>query len=206
MEKQVKMRQLELEAMQIVGGSAAQPGLPRDSTPAPTVPSASSVSSAPSVSPVSTPPAVTESFDVSKYITLVPQFRESEVDSYFSAFERIATSLCWPKELWALLLQCRLVGKVFFFDSLEDSLKYESVKTAILRAYELVPEAYRQRFSGHRKNSYQTFVEFAREKFILFDKWRNASKADDFDSLKELILLEEFKGCLPERVIVYLRQ
>lgn len=120
------MRQLELEAMRIVGGSAAQPGLLRDSTPAPTVSSASSVSSAPSVSPVSTPPAVAESFDVSKHITLVPQFRESEVDSYFSAFERIAISLCWPKELWALLLQCRLVGKsleVFSTLSLEDSLK-----------------------------------------------------------------------------------
>lgn len=61
-EKQVKMRQLELEAMRIEGGSAAQPGLPRDSTPAPTVPSASPV---PPLSPVSIPPAVTEAFNVS---------------------------------------------------------------------------------------------------------------------------------------------
>lgn len=29
------------------------------------------------------------SFDVSKHIALEPQFRESEVDSYFCAFERI---------------------------------------------------------------------------------------------------------------------
>ena len=29
-------------------------------------------------------------FDVSKYISLVPPFRESEVDSYFTAFERVA--------------------------------------------------------------------------------------------------------------------
>uniref|UniRef100_A0A672PHY8 CCHC-type domain-containing protein n=1 Tax=Sinocyclocheilus grahami TaxID=75366 RepID=A0A672PHY8_SINGR len=205
-EKQIKMRQLELDAMRIVGGSAAQPDLPRVTTaatiiPAPVVSSTPTVPSAPSVA--------TGSFDVSKHITLVPLFRETEIDSYFSAFERIATSLHWPKELWALLLQCRLVGKaleVFSTLSVEDSLNYETVKLAILRAYELVPEAYRQKFRGHKKNSCQTFVEFAREKSLLFDKWCSATKTGDFDSLRELILLEEFKGCLPERVVVYLNE
>ncbi|KAI3370535.1 hypothetical protein L3Q82_025294 [Scortum barcoo] len=52
-----------------------------------------------------------ESFDVSKHIALVPPFRESEVDSYFNAFERIAATLSWPKDVWPLLLQCKLVGK-----------------------------------------------------------------------------------------------
>lgn len=32
-------------------------------------------------------------FDVGKHIALVPYFRESEVDSYFNAFERIAILL-----------------------------------------------------------------------------------------------------------------
>lgn len=40
----------------------------------------------------------------------------------------------------------------------------------------------------------------------MFDTWSNASKADDFVSLRELILLEEFKSCLPERVVVYLNE
>ncbi|KAL1256642.1 hypothetical protein QQF64_012187 [Cirrhinus molitorella] len=103
-------------------------------------------------------------FDVSKHVALVPQFRVSEVDSYFNAFERIATSLRWPKDVWPLLVQWKLFGKaleVCSTLSLEESLKYEAVKSAILRAYELVPEAYRQKFRGHKKNSTQTFVEFA---------------------------------------------
>ena len=50
-------------------------------------------------------------FDISRHIALVPPFRESEVDSYFSASERIAAALSWPKEFWSLLLQCKLVGK-----------------------------------------------------------------------------------------------
>lgn len=191
-ETQVKMRQLELDAMRIVGGSAVLPDLPRVS-PAATVERSPIVVPTPTVAPTSASSVATESFDVGKNITLVPHFRETEVDSYFSAFERIAMSFRWPKECWALLLQCRLCGKaleVFSTLSLEDSLNYDAVKLAILRAYELVPEAYRQKFRGHKKNSSQTFVEFSREKALLFDKWCSATKTDDFNSLRELVLLE----------------
>lgn len=52
---------------------------------------------------------------------------------------------------------------------MEDGLNYDKVKSAILRAYELVPEAYRQRFRNLRKASNQTHIDFAREKAILFD-------------------------------------
>lgn len=98
-------------------------------------------------------------FDVSKNLPLVPLFRESEVDSYFGVFERIAVSLRLPKDVWALLLQCRLPGKaleVFSALSLADSLQYETVKSAILRLFELVPEAYWQKFRNLKKNVNQT--------------------------------------------------
>lgn len=49
--------------------------------------------------------------DVSKHIALVPLFRESEIDSYFRVFERIAIALQWPTEVWPLLLWCKLHGK-----------------------------------------------------------------------------------------------
>lgn len=88
--------------------------------------------------------------------------------------------------------------------SLEEGMKYESVKTAILRAYELVPEAYRQKYRNHKGGSQQTFMEFAQEKGILFDKWCVAMQAVDYNSLKELILLKEFKSCLSEHVVVYM--
>lgn len=153
-EKQVKMRQLELDAMKIVGGVAAVQSV----TPSQVMPAPSQVPSIPSRVATVSPPAdsnsVAGTFDVGKYITLVPHFRETEVDSYFNAFERIATSLCWPKEAWTILLQCKLIGKaqeVFSTLPLEESLNYDAVKLAILRAYELVPEAYRQRFRNHKK-------------------------------------------------------
>lgn len=49
-------------------------------------------------------------------------------------------------------------------------------------------------------------MEFAREKSNLLDKWCHASKVDDFASLRELVLLEDFKGCLPECIVIYLNE
>ncbi len=60
--------------------------------------------------------------------------------------------------------------------SLDDSLDYDVVKAANLRAYKLVPEANRQCFRNHKKSSGHTFIEFAREKFVLFDKWCTSNK------------------------------
>lgn len=133
-----------------------------------------------------------------------------EVDSYFSAFERIASALEWPKDMWPILLQCKLVGKaqeVLSSLSLENSLNYDVLKESILRSYELVPEAYRQKFRNHKKSSVQTFVEFAREKGVLFDRWCGANEVkNSFESLRELILLEDFKNALPEKMVIILNE
>ncbi|XP_036003896.1 uncharacterized protein LOC118566311 [Fundulus heteroclitus] len=153
---------------------------------------------------------VKSKFDVSKNIALVPPFRESEVDSYFNAFERIAVALEWPKEMWAVLLQCKLMGKaqeVVSCLSTEDGMNYEVLKKSILRAYELVPEAYRQKFRNHKRSNGQSYMEFAREKGMLFDKWCVASEVkENFESLRQLILLEDFKNTLPDKMVVFLNE
>ena len=38
-----------------------------------------------------------EKFDMSKHICFVPPFQDTEVDKYFLHFEKIASSLEWPK-------------------------------------------------------------------------------------------------------------
>ncbi len=76
----------------------------------------------------------------------------------------------------------------------------------MLRAYELVPEAYRQKFRSHVKDASQTYVEYAREKNVLFDKWCYSSRVADFDQLRELILIEDFKNSLQDRIVVYLNE
>ena len=82
--------------------------------------------------------------------------------------------------------------------SSELSLDYEHVKKAVLRAYELVPEAYRQRFRCFKKSDDQTYVEFGHEKEVLFDRWCHSLQVSDFDKLRDLVLVEDVKNCLPD--------
>ena len=112
--------------------------------------------------------------------SFMPTFSESEVDKYFLHFEKVASSLKWPKESWTLLLKSTLIEKAreaYSALTIEESLQYNIVKAAVLKAYELVPEAYRQRFRNAIKKNDQTFVEFARDKETLFNRWY-ASKGD----------------------------
>ncbi|KAF3706922.1 hypothetical protein EXN66_Car000093 [Channa argus] len=141
-----------------------------------------------------------DQFDVSRHIALVPPFRETEVDCYFNAFERIAATLKWPKDVWSLLLQCKLVGKaqeVCASLSVEDSLNYDVVKTTVLPM---------SLFLRHIGKGLDPVKNLPTKKSVLFDKWCTASKVTEFEQLRELMLLEEFKTCLPERIVVYLNE
>ena len=147
-------------------------------------------------------------FDVTKHIRLVPPFQEKEVDKYFLHFEKIAENLKWPKEHWTLLLQSVVIGKareIYTQLSLEQSSDYDKVKELILKAYELVPEAYRQKFRNCRKENDQTHVEFARTKEQLFDRWCSSKKiGSDYSKLRQLMLVEEFKRCINSDVKSFL--
>ena len=74
-----------------------------------------------------------------------------------------------------------------------------------MKGYELVPEAYRQKFRSCEKLNGQTHVEFARVKEQLFDRWCNSMRVDqDHDKLRQLVLLEEFKRCVPRDVKTFI--
>ena len=147
-------------------------------------------------------------FDVTKHIRLVPPFQEKEVDKYFLHFEKVAENLKWPKEHWTLLLQSVVIGKareIYTQLSLEQSSDYDKVKELILKGYELVPEAYRQKFRDCRKEHDQTHVEFARTKEQLFDRWCSSKKVgSDHAKLRQLMLVEEFKRCINSDVKSFL--
>jgi len=89
----------------------------------------------------SIPKSIHTSFVVSRNI----KFQDKDVDTYFV-------------HVYASL-------------SLEQSADYEVVKAAILRAFEMVPEPYNLRFRNLCRNDQQSFVEFAQEKQVLFNRW-----------------------------------
>ena len=158
--------------------------------------------------PKSLPLDTRKTFDVTKHIRLVPPFQEKEVDKYFLHFEKVAENLKWPKEHWTLLLQSVVIGKareIYTQLSLEQSSNYDKVKELILKGYELVPEAYRQKFRDCRKEHDQTHVEFARTKEQLFDRWCSSKKVgSDHAKLRQLLLVEEFKRCINSDVKSFL--
>ena len=121
----------------------------------------------------------------------------------------MATSLEWLKDVWTFLLQSVLVGKArkaYAALALDQSSDYDTVKSSILNADELVLEAYRQKFRESKKGDNQTYVEFACHKEWLFARWCASMGVDsDFKHLRQLMLLEEFKICLPTEMKMYLK-
>ena len=72
-----------------------------------------------------------------------------------------------------LLLQSVLKGKAqeaYTALPISECVDYNCVKNTILKAYELVPEAYRQKFRNYHKQENQTHDEFAHEKEMYFDR------------------------------------
>lgn len=150
----------------------------------------------------------TTKFDVSRCIHLVPSFQEKDVDKYFLHFEKVAENLKWPKEFWTMILQSGLVGKaraIFTELSVEQAANYDFVKSVILKGYELIPEAYRQKFRDCFKHKDQTYMEFARTKEQYLDRWLLSKRVDqDYDRFRQLILIEEFKRCIPNDVKTFI--
>ena len=146
-------------------------------------------------------------FDVTKHIRLVPPFQE-KVDKYFLHFEKVAENLKWSKEHWTLLQQSVVIAKaleIYIQLSVEQISDYDKVKELILKAYELIPEAYRQKVINCRKENDKTHVEFARTKEQLFNRWCSSKKIDsDYPKLRQLMLVEEFKRCINSDVKSFL--
>ena len=144
-------------------------------------------------------------------IKLVPKFNEKDVEKFFLHFEKLAESMEWSKSIWTVLLQSVLIGKaqeVYSALSVEQSTDYDVVKNTIMQAYELVPEAYRQKFRSRQKGIGETYVEFAREKETLFDiggavqrKWVRI-----ITNWREVMLLEEFKNSVRREVKTHLEE
>ena len=106
-----------------------------------------------------------------------------------------------------MVVQQRLTGKAHAVVSAlsdEDADDYEAVKEAVLLAYELVPEAYRQKLLDYRRSSEQSYVKFQREREILFNRWIRSRKEDPMrESLRELVLMEVFKKATPPDLWTY---
>ena len=88
---------------------------------------------------------------------------------------------------------------------IDDASRYDVVKQAILTAYKLVPEAYKQKCCGLRRIESQLNVEFAHDKEVHSEVWCTSRVVNgDFKLLNNLMLVEEFKRCFKDDIRSYL--
>ena len=73
--------------------------------------------------------------------------------------------------------------------TLEQSSNYDTVMEFIFKAYEFVPEAYRQIFRNCKKEIDKSHVEFARTKNSYLT---GGVLGSDHETLRQLMLVEEF--------------
>uniref|UniRef100_A0AAQ5ZP60 Gypsy retrotransposon integrase-like protein 1 n=1 Tax=Amphiprion ocellaris TaxID=80972 RepID=A0AAQ5ZP60_AMPOC len=131
----------------------------------------------------------------------------SDPDTFFSLFERVANSRGWPDSERVVMLQSVFTGKAqAAYSALgeRESRVYKTVKEAVLKAYELVPEAYRQRFRSWRKSERQSHVEFARDLTKHFNRWCSALDVKSYEELCDVIVLEQFIDCVPPEVATHI--
>ena len=151
-----------------------------------------------------------EHFDASKYVKFVPPFIEKDCDKYFLLFEKVAKDLNWPLDKYTILLQSALKGKAsdtYTALSPEQTSAYQFVKESILKAYQLIPEAYRRKFRNYKKENDKTHVEFGREKERLLDRWCDSEGIKkDYERIRQMFLLEEFKNCVHPAIKNYITE
>ena len=129
-------------------------------------------------------PTPARACDIAGRLRLVPKFNEQDPDVFFffTLFERVAEGVVRCRQ--TLLLQAVLVGKAqdAHASLSTEHLSYQVVKDAVLKAYELVPEAFRT----WEKRAKQSHLDFVRELTSHFTCWCLASEVMDFESLSRL--------------------
>lgn len=148
-------------------------------------------------------------FDLVRNLRIVPKFDERDPDTFFCLFERLANGRGWPEADQVVMLQSVFTGKAqeaYSALNAVESKSYTTDKEAVLKAYELVPEAYRQRFRAWQKSDKQSHIEFARDLTKHFNRWYSALEITTFEELCDAMVLEQFKNCIPPEVATHIAE
>ena len=106
-----------------------------------------------------------------------------------------------PKEHWVYKLAPQLTGKAqqaYAAMPTADVGKYDDVKAAILRRYDINSETYRQRFRSIHLNEGESHRDMATRLSDLIDKWMKECKS--MKEVCELVVIEQLLETLPSEV------
>src|SRR6218665_3844612 len=154
--------------------------------------------------PVLIDPVQNDGFRLSAAIKFVPPFDDVDMTQFLNAFEKAMSIHDFPREKWTQLIHTKLTGKaqkVFAELSVDACLNYDTLKAALLLAYERVPEFHRKRFRTLNKFGNETYSNLAFRLALPFNSWLDGEAACiDINRLKEVVKLEQFTNCLSTEI------
>ena len=132
---------------------------------------------------------------LSKCVKFVPAFEEWKVSEFFQLFEKKAEDFGWAQDRWVLLAWSGFKGKALEACNRlpgEEQTDYEVFKSAILRAYELRPEAYSLLFRNAKKRPSETHEQYPKYLSDTLKMWLHSEQESTAEQIKELFLPEQF--------------
>ncbi|GBM02216.1 hypothetical protein AVEN_162299-1 [Araneus ventricosus] len=128
---------------------------------------------------------------------------ENDISLYLIMFERLAKQAEILENTWVTHLLGLLpygVAQLIAGEPDEIANDYGEVKKILSKWYKLTPEKFRQKFFMHNRNLGSTWKNFAYELRSFFNKWVNGVKADGFEQLSDLIITEQIKRKVSQKV------
>nr|XP_055075224.1 nuclear pore complex protein Nup153-like isoform X2 [Misgurnus anguillicaudatus] len=124
-----------------------------------------------------------------------------DIDHYLLTFERLAETYQWSKQDWASYLKPFLTGEArsaFVEMDPVHAQDYDSVKTAILKKYEIRAETFRQRFRNLNTPADESPQELYTRLKDLFCKWVNYDSSTKKDIMETLVLEQYLQVLHPD--------
>ena len=130
--------------------------------------------------------------------------RLESIDLYLDRFEALANEYNLDNSKWNLKLSQALRGVAYdTYAKLPPQRRneYTELRSALLRRYELTPEAYRQKFRTLRKEKTETFAQFTDRLDSCLQKWLQLSPFEEtFEGLWDLILTDQLRDAMSPEV------
>ena len=122
--------------------------------------------------------------------------KEGDISFFLILFERQARRVQIKEEDWVTNLVGLLpleMANLIAREPEEKANDYEHVKNILLKRFKLSPEAFKIKFKRHCKSAENTWRDFGFELANYFNEWIMGLKINDFESLKQLVIVEQMK-------------
>ncbi|XP_041477551.1 uncharacterized protein LOC121425534 [Lytechinus variegatus] len=142
----------------------------------------------------------------------LPPFHEDKdnIDAYLQRFERYADTQNWPRADWAINLSALLTGKALDVHSRltsDEAKDYKTLKTSLLKAFQLTSEGFRSKFYTGKPVNGETASQYSNRLENYLNRWIELSGVKhDFDDLKDLLLREHFINGCHRDLSIFLRE